>query len=38
MKDYMKPELELVVLMTEENITSGDDFIDGEMGDESSIF
>ena len=37
MKDYLKPNAELVSLTMEEPITA-DEIVDGEMGDESSIF
>ena len=37
-KEYMKPEVEVVSLVIEETITTSDDFVDGEMGEESSIF
>ena len=37
-KEYEKPELIEVTLVTEENITANDDWVDGEMGLESSIF
>lgn len=37
-KEYEKPEVELISLVTEEGIASDDDVIDGEMGLESSIF
>ena len=36
-KEYQKPEVEVISLVVEEPIAS-DDFIDGEMGLESSIF
>ena len=38
MKDYKKPEAELIALMVAEAITEGDGEEDGEMGWESSIF
>ena len=37
MKDYLKPNAELVSLTMEEPITA-DEIVDGEMTDESSIF
>ena len=37
MKDYQKPEVEIISLTMQESITD-DEFIDGEMGLESSIF
>lgn len=37
MKDYQKPEFEIVSLIAQEKITN-DDYIDGEMGLDSSIF
>ena len=39
-KDYQKPEVELISLTAKEQIAleTGDDFVDGEMGTESSIF
>ena len=42
MKDYMKPEAELIALIAEEAITTsvvsdGDDFLDGETGLESAL-
>lgn len=39
-KEYLKPEVEKISLVTEEKITTegGDDLVDGEMGLESSIF
>lgn len=36
-KIYEAPEVELISLISEENVT-GDDLLDGEMGEESSIF
>lgn len=36
-KEYEKPEVEEISLVTEEAITN-DDWVDGEMGLESSIF
>ena len=36
-KEYQKPEVEEVVLLTEEDVTSND-IIDGSMGLEDSIF
>ena len=41
MKDYMKPEAELIVLMAEETVTTqliDDGVIDGDLGLESSIW
>ena len=39
MKEYIKPEVEFISLQAQENITSDDDeFGDGELGLESSIF
>ena len=43
MKDYQKPEFELITLVAQERITTDDDNpgngpIDGELGLESSIF
>lgn len=38
MKDYQKPEFELINLVAQEKITSGDGVVDGETGVESSIF
>ena len=41
MKEYQKPELELITLIAQEKITTeetGEGLIDGEMGIESSIF
>ena len=41
MKDYMKPEAELIVLMAEETVATqlvDDGFVDGEIGMESSIW
>ncbi len=38
MKDYQKPEVELISLQAQEEITSDDELIDGELGLESSIF
>lgn len=35
-KEYSKPEVEIISLQAQEPIT--DDLLDGEMGDESSIF
>lgn len=37
MKDYQKPEFELITLVAQEKVTN-DDIIGGEMGVESSIF
>ncbi len=37
-KEYEKPEVEEVTLVTEEAVTANDDWVDGEMGLESSIF
>ena len=37
-KDYQKPEVELISLQPQEEITNGDELIDGEQGLESSIF
>lgn len=37
-REYEKPEVEVISLTTQEDITTGDDFVDGEMGLESSIF
>ncbi len=37
-KEYEKPELIEVSLVTEEDITTNTDWVDGEMGLESSIF
>ena len=37
-KEYQRPEVEMLSLITEEKITTGDDVIDGELGLESSIF
>lgn len=37
-KEYLRPEMEVISLMPREEITSGDDVIDGEIGLESSIF
>lgn len=36
-KDYQKPDVEFVSLIAQEEITS-DDYVEGEMGVESSIF
>ena len=36
-KEYQKPDVEFVSLVAQEEITS-DDYVDGEMGLESSIF
>lgn len=36
-KDYQKPEVEFVSLVAQEEITT-DDYVEGEMGLESSIF
>ena len=38
MKEYIKPEVDFVNLLVEEEINSGNDLGDGEMGLESSIF
>lgn len=38
MKDYQKPEVEIISLTMQEPITSGDDLLDGDMGTESNIF
>lgn len=38
MKEYLKPELELISLVAQENITDDDGIIDGEVGLESSDF
>lgn len=38
MKDYQKPELEVISLTIEDVITAGDGVIGGEVGNESSIF
>ena len=37
MKDYQKPEVELISLSMQEPITD-DEIVDGDMTDESSIF
>ena len=37
-KEYLKPEVEVISLMPKEEIASGDDFVDGETGLESSVF
>lgn len=37
MKDYQKPDVEFISLVAQEPITN-DEFFDGEMGLESSIF
>lgn len=37
MKEYQKPEFEIINLVAQEKITN-DDYIDGELGVESSIF
>jgi len=42
-REYQKPEMEFISLITEEKITNdtmltGDDYVDGETGIESSIF
>ncbi len=37
-REYEKPEVEVISLVTQEEITGGDDLVDGEMGLESSIF
>lgn len=38
MKDYQKPEVDIISLQAQEEITNGDGLIDGELGLESSIF
>lgn len=38
MKDYQKPELEVISLTIEDVITAGDGVIEGIPGSESSIF
>ena len=40
MKEYLKPEAEYISLVATEEITTGDDddFVDGEIGVESSVF
>lgn len=38
MKEYQKPEIEFISLQAQEEITTGDDLLDGEQGLESSIF
>lgn len=38
MKDYQKPEVEIISLTMQESITSGDDLIDGDMGMSGNIF
>ena len=38
MKDYQKPEVVIISLQAQEEITTGDELIDGELGLESSIF
>lgn len=39
MKDYQKPEAEIISLLAQEEITTDEDeLIDGELGMESSIF
>lgn len=38
-KEYQKPEVEVISLISEEPIADdSDDYVDGEMGLESSIF
>ncbi len=37
-KEYEKPEVEKVSLIIEEAIANDDDWVDGEIGLESSIF
>ena len=37
-KDYQKPEVEMISLVTTEKVTGDDDYVDGEMGLESSIW
>lgn len=38
MKDYQKPEFELITLVAQEEVTSGDGVIDPGLGTGSSIF
>ena len=38
MKEYLKPEVEIISLQAQEEITTGDDLLDGDLGLESSIF
>lgn len=38
MKDYQKPEFELITLVAQEKVTNDEGVIDGELGVESSIF
>lgn len=39
MKEYLKPEVEIISLQAQEEITTGDDeLLEGETGLESSIF
>ena len=37
-KEYQKPEVEVIELVTEENITNDDSSLDGEMGLGSNPF
>jgi len=37
-KEYMKPDVEIVSLRVEEAITTEDDWVDGEIGVESTDF
>ncbi len=38
MKEYIKPEVEFISLQAQEDITAGDDLVDGDLDVESSFF